>query len=269
MYLFYCDETNLDPSHADFFVYGGLAIPSKKAYDLHNEMEQIRKNAGIPSNHQLKFNPCPDGVEYKEFVKAKEKIIKAAASHGCVLIISIILHKIAKGPDKARRNEINRVVYHFNCFLNKPNTHGLVLIDRFCDKRIDSHLREKFAVGIKGLPYTSEERLDKIIGFHYSAIGQSHFPSIVDILLGSLRFSINAHSKGRAEKTEIALYLLRLMEPLFYRDSLNHKVHNISLNFSPNIIKISKYRSKYQSVKDFLGEAGINASQTITDIRMY
>lgn len=269
MYLFYCDETNLDPTHADFFVYGGLAIPSEKAHDLHEEIEQIRKDAGIRTEHQLKFNPCPEGIEYKNFVNAKEKIIKAAASHDCCLIVSIILHKIANDPDTARRNEINRVVYHFNCFLNRPATHGLVLIDRFSDKQIDSHLREKFASGIKGLPYTPVKRLDNIIGFHYSAIGQSHFPSIVDILLGSLRFAINVHTKGKTEKVKTAKYLLKLMEPLFYRDSINKKVHSISLNFSPNIIKVKKYRMQYQSVKDFLCEAGINAGQPITETRMY
>ena len=269
MYLFCCDETNLDPEHTDFFVYGGVAIPADKAKDLHDKIEEIRRSANFKKDDKFKFNPCPEGIEYQEFVKAKEATIKAASEFGCKLIVSIILHNIGKNTDEARRNEINRVVYHFDCFLNRPKTHGLVLIDRFSDKQIDEHLRNKFSFGVTGLPYSQEMRLKNIIGFHYSAIGQSHFPSIIDIVLGSLRFAVNAHSKSQIEKFDTARLILGLIEPLFYRDPINKKVHQISLNFSPNIIKVQKYKEKYEALKDFLAESGIDAHQPITDVRMY
>ena len=44
------------------------------------------------------------------------------------------------------------------------------------------------------MPYSDEIKLDRIIGIHYSAIGQSHFTSIVDIGIGSFRFCINEHT---------------------------------------------------------------------------
>lgn len=269
MYLFYCDETNLDPNHSEFFVYGGIAIPAEKAKDLHEKMEDIRTNAKFGKNDTFKFNPCPDCVEYQKFVEAKEATIKAASECGCKLIVSIILHKIGKDTDEARRNEINRVVYHFDCLLNRPKTHGLVLIDRFSDKQIDEHLRSKFSIGITGLPYSPEMRLKNIIGFHYSAIGQSHFPSIIDIVLGSLRFAVNVHSKNQQNKIDTAKLILELVEPLFYRDPLNNKIHQISLNFSPNIIRVQKYREKYESLKSFFAGSGIDAAQRITDVRIY
>lgn len=269
MYLFYCDETNLDPKKTDFFVYGGIAIPSDKAKELHNRIEDIRKNAKFKKTDLFKFNPCPEGVSRDAFNKSKEDTIKAAAEYGCVLIVSIILHKIGHDTEVARRNEINRVAYHFDCFLNRPRTHGLVLIDRFTDKQIDGHLKEKFSVGVTGLPYSRTKRLDNIIGFHYSAIGQSHFSSLIDIVIGSLRFSVNAHSKGQSEKISTAKMLLKLIEPLFHRDTCNNKVHQISLNFSPSIIKIDKYREQYESLKKFFEESGIIAGQEITDERQY
>jgi len=265
MYFFYCDETNLDPEHSDFFVYGGIAIPVENARALHNKIEEIRHKANFKENDLFKFNPCPDGVKYQDFVKAKEGTMKAAVEHNCVFIVSIILHKIGHDIEEARRNEINRVVYHFDCYLNRPNTFGLVLIDRFNDKQIDEHLRTKFSIGVTGLPFTPKKRLENIIGFHYSAIGQSHFSSLIDILIGSLRFSVNTHSKGKSPKLGTAKYLLSLIEPLFYRDPYTKKIHQISLNFSPNTIKSAKYREQYESLKKFFEESGINTGQDISD----
>lgn len=89
----------------------------------------------------------------------KQRIMEATAAEGCVLLVSIILHLIATSPDAARRNGINRVAYHFNCLLNRRNSEGLVLIDRFSDSQIDGHLREKFTIGIRGLPYTNSKML--------------------------------------------------------------------------------------------------------------
>jgi hypothetical protein len=269
LYLFYCDETNLNPNQSEFFVYGGIAIPADKARDLHDKMEEIRNNANFGKNDIFKFNPCPDCVDYPLFVNAKEATMRVASECGCILIVSIILHKIGKDTGKARRNEINRVVYHFHCLLNRLKTHGLVLIDRFSDKQIDEHLRNKFSVGITGLPYSTEMRLKNIIGFHYSAIGQSHFPSIIDIVLGSLRFAVNVHSKRQSEKINTAKLILKLIEPLFYRDPLNKKIDQISLNFSPNVIKVAEYQKKYEDLKGFFAECGIDALQTITNVRMY
>jgi len=259
MYLFYCDETNLNPEHADFFVYGGLAIPSDSAKILHEKIEKIRKKAKFKETDYLKFNPCPDGVIYDDFLKAKEASIHAAIECGCVLIVSIILHKIARNTEEARRNEINRVVYHFDCFLNRPCTHGIVLIDRFSDSQIDEHLRNKFSIGITGLPYTKVMRLNNIVGFHYSAIGQSHFSSLIDIVLGSFRYAVNICSKSKSEKYGSARLLLSLVKPLFHRDHFNGKIHQISLNFSPNVIKVKRYREQYETLRKFLEEAGIDA----------
>ncbi len=269
MYLFYCDETNLDPGHADFFVYGGIAIPGERAKELHNRIEEIRKKANFKETDIFKFNPCPTGVQREKFIQAKEDTINAAVEFGCVLIISIILHKIGHNIDVARRNEINRVAYHFDCYLVRSKAHGIVLIDRFSDKQIDEHLRNKFSVGITGLPYSPQKRLDNIVGFHYSAIGQSHFSSLIDIIIGSLRFAVNAHSKDKADKMPTAILLLKLIGPLFYRSQGCNTVDQISLNFSPNIIKIDTYREQYESLKTFFKKYGITASQDITDERQY
>ncbi len=269
MFLLYCDETNLDPNENEFFIYGGIALPNGTAKPLHNTIERVRRTYGIPKEFFLKFNPKPDHLTHQQFIEVKQSVIEAAVAQGCILLVSIILHRIADSPEAARRNEINRVVYHFNCLLNRSHDHGLVLVDRFSDSQIDAHLREKFSVGLRGLPYCITMRLENIVGYHYSAIGQSHFPSIVDILIGSIRFAVNAHTKRDASRLQTAARLLQMIAPLFFRRDPSAKVSEISLFFSPKTIKVSQYREQYISLRNFFSQNGIEAEQEITEERTF
>ncbi len=269
MHLLYCDETNLDPNDHTFFVYGGIIIPCDRAKELHDEIESIRTESSIPQNFSLKFNPKPSNLSHQDFIRAKQAVIEAAVRHKCIFLASIILHQIATSRDEARRNEINRVLFHFNSLLIRQSSYDLCLIDRFSDAQIDSHLREKFSIGLRGLPYAGDMRLERIIGFHYSAIGQSHFGSIIDIVLGSFRYSINAHCAQDPTRLRTADVILPLIKPLFFCSDHSGKVLELSLNFSPKIIRSDRYRNEYQCLKDFLMEKGIEASQEMTDIRMY
>lgn len=271
MHLFYCDESNLEERSGDFLIYGGISIDANKAKDFSDEIEQIRKDASVPNDYLLKFNPGPKDLDHQEFLSLKERVIKSAVKHDVKLIVYVILHDVATSPDDARRNGINAVCYHFHCLLNRLKDSGLVLVDRFNDKgnKIDAHLHEKFSVGLKDMPYSKKIRLDNIVGFHYSAIGQSHFPSIVDIILGSLRFAINAHTRGEDRHLTTSKLLLEMLEPLFYREGSDHSVSEISFQFSPKVIKADSYRKKYESLKSFLNNSGINTNQTISDQRTY
>lgn len=269
MYLLYSDETNLTPDDNDFFVYGAIAIPCASAKALHDRIEEIRGNVGIPTDFLLKFNPKPADLTHINFIEVKQAIIESAIEHGCIFIVSLILHRIATNRDEARRNEINRVLYHFNCLMCRTNSYGLCLVDRFSDAQIDSHLREKFAIGLRGLPYAHTMRLDRVIGFHYSAIGQSQFSSLIDIILGTFRFCVNAFCSQDQGKLRSANLILKILNPLFYREADSGRVSELSLNFSPKVIRSAQYREYYQRLKDFLADRGIVAAQEITDTRMY
>jgi hypothetical protein len=232
MYLLYCDETNLDPRENTFFIYGGVTIPAEQAKSLSDTVEKIRQENGIKPEFLLKFNPKPDNMKHVQFSDVKQQIIEAAIAHNCTLIVSMILHSIATSPDAARRNEINRVLLHFNGFLGVKHSHGLALIDRFSDAQIDAHLRKKFAIGITGLPYCKAMRLERIVGFHHSAIGQSHFSSVVDIVLGSLRFAINAHANDDKSRMKSSIQILKIIRPLFKRSDFTGEVPEMCLFFS-------------------------------------
>ncbi|MGE5471140.1 MAG: DUF3800 domain-containing protein [Bacteroidota bacterium] len=263
MYLLYCDETNLEERAGDFFVYGGLSVPGTTAALLSAEIDSIRSQFGVPRDFRLKFNPGPKGMPHGDFLSLKAAIIDSAIRHEAKLLVSMILHDVATSPNDARRNEINRVCYHFDCYLNRKKSPGLVLIDRFDDKAIDTHLAEKFSVGITGLPYSQEMRLHNIVGFHYSAIGQSHYSSVIDILLGSLRFCINGFTRADAKAIDTAKILLPLMTPLFFREEGKSSISELGIFFSPKSIRSNKYRAIYVGLKEFLGSNGVMVEQNI------
>lgn len=267
MHLFYCDESNLDKRSGDFLVYGGIAIPPEAASDLSASIEKIRKEGGISRDFQLKFNPRPAGMDHATFRDIKQAILETSVEHGTHLLAYAILHDIASSPDEARRFGINTVCYHFDCLLHRIGGHGVVLIDRFNDEgnKIDAHLVEKFTVGLTGMPHSREYRMERVLGFHYSAIGQSNFTSLIDIALGSLRYSMNVHTRRITEQRQSAKNVLRILSPLFYREKDSDAVSEISIELSPKVIKSDKYKYIYRSMKDFLAEGNIKIAQKIAD----
>jgi hypothetical protein len=265
----YCDETNLEEISGVFFVYGGISVEANAVLALSKEIDALRAEHRIPSDFLLKFNPGPKGMDHREFISIKQSIIELAIKYECRLFASFILHDVATSANEARRNEINRICYHFDCFLARPDSHGLVLIDRFEDKKIDHHLREKFSTGITGLPYTPERRLERIIGFHYAAKGQSHLCSVVDVVLGSLRFAVNAGTAGVEKNIATAETLLRLLSPLFFRENGKTSVSELGLFFSPKVIHVPKYHAIYDGLRNFLINCGIEPEQRISYLRTY
>jgi hypothetical protein len=273
MHLLYCDETNLEERAGDFLLYGGLMIEGARAGELSAAIDAIRVRHGVPRSYLLKFNPGPSKFSHQRFIDLKQDVLIASRDHGAKLLIYAVLHDIARSPDEARRNGISTVCYHFHCALNSiKGAPGLVLVDRFNDEGnlIDQHLRDKFTVGLTGMPYGGGEmRLPNIVGFHYSAVGQSHFPSILDVAVGSLRFAVNARTRGQEQHMATACELLKLLSPMFWRAAATGPVTELGFMFSPKVIKAAKYREKYQSLKDFLAECGIVTTQEITDQRQY
>lgn len=254
----------------DFLVYAGISIPPYSAKKLSDDIEECRSEKGVPRDFSLKFNPGPKNLSHAEFIALKQAILEKAAEHDVKLFAYVVLHDIARktGLDEARRNGVNAILYHFDCYLNRKRDTGLVLLDRFNDEgnKIDGHVREKVAVGVTGLPYSKEKRLGNLIGVHYSAIGQSHFCSLVDIVVGSLRFAINVHSRDQVKLTGSAGALLNLLSPLFFREEgefANEKVSEIGFQFSPKSVRLNHFRAKYLGLHGFLESHGVVCDQSI------
>lgn len=271
MFLLYCDETNMRERAGDFLIYGGLVVNAATSQQFSLAIDELRRGMKIPREHRLKFNPRPDFLTHIEFSNLKQSVIEICREFDAKLTVYLILHDVATNPDVARRNGINQICFNFDAILRQTNSPGLVVVDRFNDEGniIDAHLRDKFAVGVKGLPYSPELRLTNIVGFHYSAIGQSHFPSVIDILLGSLRFAVNAHTQNNQGQIQTATKLLGMLSPLFWRKYSSDPIPEIGLILSPKVIRSAKYRASYESLKGFLSESGVAIHQNITDTREY
>lgn len=264
MDLLYCDESNLQSREGDFLLYGGILVPGDKAGSLSKKIDEIRRTAEMPPAAKLKFNPAPDGMSHEQFRELKQQIIQAAIDHDCKLLTYLVLHDLAKDPDESRRFGINTVCYHYHCALTHKNDIGVVLIDRFNDEgnKIDGHLKDKMSVGVQ-LSYKDDPtRLSHIVGFHYAAIGQSNFTSLIDILIGSFRFSINAHCRGEEKLQKAARDILGLMKPLFY-SRYDNSICDMGIHFSPMKVKVARYRDQYVSLQAFLKDSGVNSGQKL------
>ena len=109
-------------------------------------------------------------------------------------------------------------------------------------------------------------RLSRIMGYHLATIGSSHFCSVIDIVLGAFRFVVN--NRNDPAKTAVTGQLLAQLAPLFIRDDAG-KVLEISLFFSPKVIRVRQYRETYQGLHNFFGNGGLIPCQEITAERNY
>lgn len=261
MHLLYTDETNLDPAN-EFFVYAGVTVPGERAAALSAAIDTIRKKHGYKPNDLLKANTKerPQHITPAVHAAVKQEILQAAATHGANLLASFILHTIATTPEQARRNEINRISLHFDYYLQSVNDYGIVLIDTFTDGLLNRFLREKFGVGLVGMPY-GIYRLKRILGFHVAGIGQSNFCSLVDIVVGTLRYAIN--ESANPAKAPTVNQMMALLSPLAVRWP-NGKVKEVSFFFSPKQIRVPSYLSKYQGLHSFFASHGIDCDQIPT-----
>lgn len=113
------------------------------------------------------------------------------------------------------------------------------------------------------MPHTAALRLSNVVGFHYAAVGESHFSSLIDVVVGSLRSAINAFTRGETANLEAAKRILEGLQPLFYREGDNKPVSELSFFFSPKSVKVPGYRDRYLALKAFLSEHGIDTAHTV------
>lgn len=244
------------PAGSTFFIYGGIAFSSDTAPSVSKSIDSLRNVHGYKPEDKLKFTSYDTPHIAQNIHKAiKQAVAKSAADHGAVAFVSLINHKIATSPDDARKNEINRVCYHFNCFLHRVNDYGIVLVDNFQDDGLFPHLREKFGIGLKGLPYSPVLRLDRILGFHVASIGTSHFSSVIDIVIGGIRYAINSIPDPLKHPT--AKLLIEQLSPLLLKES-DGRTSELSVFYSPKHIRAPAYLAEYKAVDDFLASAGVN-----------
>lgn len=265
MHLFYCDETNTNPNASEFFIYGGVSIPAETARALSKKIDEIRAEFGFAGSSELKFDTRsrPDNVNAGQHLEAKRQVMEAARQANAKLFSSLINHGIARDTDRAQRLEINRACLHFQLFLEDQEDAGLALFDTFGETAMRPILTEKFHVGLTGLPHRDPYRLDRIVGFHIASMGTSNLCSVVDIVLGAMRFAVNAASRDEERPRQVAGTLLEQLRPLCLATPDN-RVSMRSLFYSPRTVKVPRFAERYGALSRFLADRGFPVEASVT-----
>ena len=205
MYYLFADETNTTPKYdrgVKFFIYGGLIVPADQLSSIDSEIRKLRNDKGYLPTDSLKFDSHsrPSSVSAEDFGKIKNQIVELAINKGCVALLYVAHHEIAKGPGLATTIKwgADHIISKFHNFLNTKRDAGIMILDRLSDTAEYSMLTEKFTTGLiypdKTVP------LERIKIFASSCDNASHLSSLADIVIGSFRYCINDPANFEASK---------------------------------------------------------------------
>ena len=261
MYLFFTDETNVDPHQGKFFIYGGLILTPEQLGQAHGAVEEVRRRYGYLDTDSFKFQTAsrPKQLTVEEFTAAKAEVVAAANRLGIRMIIYVVLHDIAKNQPTETNIEwaLNSVLADFDMrFLSDHNSYGTVCIDRLPEKFSYDYLKSKFQGGVT-LPDGRNPRLSRIVHYSVSSDGASHVSSLVDIALGGVRYCVNA--AGGIGKEPIAKAMFpNLAQMLWHKTTAEgtRQVGGYGFIQYPKNIKVPQYATMYQELATTLGEWG-------------
>jgi len=246
MYALFTDETNMpnDP-RATFFAYGGLIVPISGLATLHDQIEDIRTDAGYRPEDEFKFetNSRPDYVSIQEATQAKARAIEACINIGCKFIVYVVLHALAR--NRPRDNLVtwgaDHVIGKFNAYLRSVDAYGIVALDRLSNTNEYQLLRRKFSTGLT-LQDGERINLDRIVLFSSTCINASHASSAMDIVLGSFRYCINDPRNIGAAQVMME-NITRLIWCV--RDGDDIHAFEQGLIFRPRDVRVERYRAEY------------------------
>ncbi|MCG0238670.1 MAG: hypothetical protein L6E13_05340 [Firmicutes bacterium] len=214
VYALFCDETNLNQNdQVKFFIYGGVFFPVEILPEMHQRVENIRRDAGYRPTDIFKFNVAerPQHISPETATEAKRRVLNLCADLNVRFIAYVVHHEIAaqQGQERTVSWAADHVIRRFHDFLERENSYGIVVTDKLPFKNNWQYLARKFQEGLKYHNGTVH-RLDRITLFASTVIGASHASSVIDIVLGSFRYCVNAPPDSQPAR-EILPQVVRLM----------------------------------------------------------
>jgi hypothetical protein len=235
MYLMYGDEADHVPSSKEFIVCGAIFIDAERAKALHDAIEELRREARFTPTDSLKSgsNTKPAGCSNKQHADLKNRVLELAHERQVIFAGYACSHDIARGaPGKTPKERqetavqwgFNELLATFNSFLGsaRPETFGLVTLDRRDPNPQFSHMQKKFQIGLE---YPRSMRpLHRIIGYSLTCDGCSHLASVADIVTGAFRYCVNEQNKVVGAKIfSLVASLMWKRGPIFEGLRLNPK----------------------------------------------
>ncbi len=265
MFLLYGDETNVDPTKGDFFIYAAIVIRTEHAGAVRDAIQTVRTAFEVPSDFVLKFNPGPTNLDHAKFAQLKASLLALTHASGARLIAAAIHHPIIKDGDvhEARRYLINGLLARFDSVCRSRGEHGMAIFDRFDhDTRSREFLEEKMTKGVTFDKGANWQRLERLLGCHMSSVWQSPFCQLADVALGTLRCAVGIRLGSEKGKSESADAMFKLLGPMFPRRG-DGKIIEEAFCFYPRIVKVLAYRERYVVLRDALTAAGMEPAQQI------
>lgn len=248
----YADEADQDGKR-EYLIYAGVFIPVTEAASLSRSIESIRFKSGFKTRDDLKFSSGtkPESITREQHTEAKSKILEAALTHKCVVCCYVTPHSIAKGSTHEDRLKfgINTLLQKFDEFLRSVRADGgIAFFVATRDFRQDRYLRE---VQTEGLKFSDQrKRLSKVLAIHQSMDGQSHFTSLADIIVGSLRFVFN-----EPDKDKVGVALMKQLSRILWAEVDKAGVRRLGekgICIRPKKISVIGYSADIQSTIDRL-----------------
>ncbi len=252
--LFYADETAVRPEQGDFFLYGGVIVPSEKARDLDLALREI--NFGLDERIlPLKWNV--EGLtpeERKVQFKGCEDYLRAAGEHGARVNFVVISHAILNASFK-RGWAIEQVINALHNSL-RGDRHSkrvaLVLIDTYGSKEEAESLRTLAVRCFMKGTWKGSFTVDRIVGIHEAYSGSSHFSGLTDIAMNALRLVVNEkQNQQRAEKWA------KLIRPMCELTEIHGKEYVRLGSVEPPKVEWPGYHPLYRDMLERTAKLGI------------
>jgi len=97
-----------------------------------------------------------------------------------------------------------------------------------------------------------------------ASIGTSHFSSLIDVVIGGVRYAINTfHDPLKRPTAE-----LLMRPPILHREN-DGRVSELGIFYSPKQIRTAAYLEEYKKVDEFFSSVGIETQRKPTDERIY
>jgi hypothetical protein len=250
MYLFQCDETNLEETELQrFFIYGGLIVPTVGVPLLTQRVEAIRSERGFAATDVLKFQgrSCPEQIDRDSWNAAKSEVIAACREVNARFLACVIFHQIAQ-REHLIEWQFDTVLDAFDRFLDVEDSYGLCSIDRFGNGADHALIRTKFTEGGTFASGWPRSRYKRITHFSVSSEGTSHVTSAADIVLGTFGFCVNQRGDSARPRE-----LYPLIDPLIWRhpDSRTGP-WGWGVRMRPQ--RSTHYEHEYRALRDHLDE---------------
>lgn len=268
MYLFLVDETNAGYVPDQFFILGGLVVTEEQVPKVDAALKARRLEYGYKNGDSFKFNTHtrPEQVTIEQFRLAKQAVISDLKEIGVRLIVTVVLHNVAKeNPDRLMEWGLSNVAASYHRLLTREEAVGFMLMDRD-NKRYD--FLESFHQ--HGFDYNGSRKSvqDRVLLFGMTNDNASHLASATDIALGAFRYCVNA--AGGQGRGDIAAGMFRDLSQLIWGEEDAKGVRHLAgygyiPSPDPSTVRVNEYREKYERLATALAEYALDELDKKTD----